>query len=174
MRKRYIPVLTSAAVLLALSIGLSACGGGSEATPTPSRVATATAKPSATGQAVTTATAGASPTSGRFTIQAANNATLGKMILVNAQGMTLYRYDKDTAGTSNCTGSCATVWPPLTASGDTPTAAQGVTGTLATISRADGTKQVTYNGTPLYTFQQDKKPGDASGDNVNSFHVATR
>jgi len=60
-------------------------------------------------------------------------------------------------------------WPP----GGTLTGGSGVTGTLATISRADGSKQVTYNGMPLYTFQQDAKPGDATGDGVNSFHVVT-
>ena len=92
---------------------------------------------------------------------------------MDAQGITLYRYDKDSAGTSNCTGSCATVWPPLAAAGGTLTGGSGVTGTLATISRADGSKQVTYNGMPLYTFQQDAKPGDATGDGVNSFHVVT-
>ena len=74
---------------------------------------------------------------------------------------------------STCTGSCATVWPPLAAAGGTLTAGSGVTGTLATISRADGSKQVTYNGMPLYTYERDAKPGDASGDAVNSFHVVT-
>ena len=87
-------------------------------------------------------------------------------------GVTLYRYDRDSAGTSNCTGSCATAWPPLAAAG-TLNAGSGVTGTLATISRADGSKQVTYNGMPLYTFEQDAKTGDATGDGVNSFHVVT-
>src|SRR5437879_5201012 len=101
----------------------------------------------------------ACPTGSGVTVQVANNSSLGEMILVNAQGMTLYRYDKDTAGTSNCTGSCASVSPPLTAVGGTPTGGPGVTGKLATISRADGTKQVTYNGASLYTFQQDTKPG---------------
>jgi len=59
----------------------------------------------------------------------------------------------------------------------TPTGGTGVTGTLATITRSDigspGIKQVTYNGKPLYTFQSDRSAGNASGDGVNSFHVAT-
>jgi predicted lipoprotein with Yx(FWY)xxD motif len=103
----------------------------------------------------------------------ASNATLGKTILVNATGFTLYTYANDTAGTSNCTGSCATVWPPLTPGSGAPTGGTGVTGTLATITRSDGTKQVTYNGKPLYTFQSDSSAGKASGDGVNSFSAAT-
>src|SRR5712692_5346929 len=176
MSIRNIPLLGSTVLLVALSITLASCGGGgNEATPSSSGATrTTTAKPSSTGQALATSTvaASASPTSGGFTVQVADNSGLGKMILVNAQGMTLYRYDKDTAGVSNCTGSCASVWPPLT-TGSAPTGGSGVTGTLATISRADGTKQVTYGGAPLYTFQQDTKPGDASGDGLNNFHVVT-
>jgi predicted lipoprotein with Yx(FWY)xxD motif len=173
MRRRHISVLAPISALVAVSMGLSACGGGSnEATPSPSLSAVTTARPSPTGPAATASPAAGS-TTGSFTVQASNNATLGKTILVDAQGITLYRYDKDSAGTSNCTGSCATVWPPLAAAGGTLTGGSGVTGTLATISRADGSKQVTYNGMPLYTFQQDAKPGDATGDGVNSFHVVT-
>lgn len=169
MNKRYIAILASAALLLTLPVAMAACGGGSSSTTaTPSRAGTVTARPSSS------ATPSASSTTSSSTVSAANNPTLGKNILVNAEGKTLYRYDKDTAGTSACTGSCATTWPPLIATaGSTPKAGSGVTGQLATITRADGTKQVTYNGAPLYTYQQDTKTGDASGDGVNSFHVAT-
>jgi predicted lipoprotein with Yx(FWY)xxD motif len=176
MTKRYIAVLASAALLLTLSIALAACGGGSSTTPTPSKAGTATAKPSsaATTAATHTATPAASSATSGTTVAAATNANLGKTILVDAGGKTLYTYDKDTAGTSACTGACATAWPPLpVASGSTPKAGSGVTGALATITRADGTKQVTYKGAPLYTYQQDAKAGDASGDGVNSFHAAT-
>src|SRR6266568_5595081 len=124
MRRRHISVLAPISALVAVSMGLSACGGGSnEATPSPSLSAVTTARPSAavttvrpspTGPAATASPAAGS-TTGSFTVQASNNATLGKTILVDAQGITLYRYDKDSAGTSNCTGSCATVWPPLAA-----------------------------------------------------------
>ena len=173
MRRRHISVLAPISALVAASIGLSACGGGgNEVTTSPYLSAVTTVRPSPTGSTATTSPAAGS-TTGSFTVQASNNATLGKTILVNAQGTTLYRYDRDSAGTSNCTGSCATAWPPLAATVGTLTAGSGVTGTLATISRADGSKQVTYNGMPLYTFQQDAKPGDATGDGVNSFHVVT-
>jgi len=182
MHRRYISVLAPISALVAASIGLSACGGGgNEATPSPSLSAVTTVRPSAAVTTVrpsptgptATASSAAGSTTASFTVQAANNAALGETILVNAQGATLYRYDRDSAGTSNCTGSCATVWPPLATAVGTLTAGSGVTGTLATISRADGSKQVTYNGMPLYTFEQDAKPGDATGDGVNSFHVVT-
>lgn len=94
-------------------------------------------------------------------------------ILTNAQGFTLYVYSKDSNGTSACTGACAGIWPPLTASG-TPTAGSGVTGTLGTITRADGSTQVTYNGKPLYTYVKDTSPGDTTGQGVaGAWSVAT-
>ena len=172
MIKRYISVLLSATLILTLSIAVVACGGGSSTTPTPSKAVVATAKPSSS--ATTTATAATSSATASTTLAAAANAALGENILVDSAGKTLYTYDKDTAGTSACTGTCATTWPPLTiASGSTPKAGSGVTGALGTITRPDGTTQVTYKGAPLYTFKQDAKAGDASGDGLNSFHAAT-
>jgi len=90
-------------------------------------------------------------------------------VLTDANGMTLYTFDSDTAGatTSACTGGCAQAWPPLTATG-APTAGPGVTGTLAAISNG----QVSWNGHPLYRWMGDKKPGDATGDGINGFHIA--
>ncbi len=80
--------------------------------------------------------------------------------------MTVYTFTKDAkdSGTSACTGGCITKWPALTvAAGETPKGGTGVSGTLATITRDDGTLQVTYNGLPLYFFANDKAPGDANG-----------
>lgn len=87
------------------------------------------------------------------------------MLLVGASdSMTLYSFDADTQGVSNCNGTCATVWPPLTVpAGVTPTGGAGVTGQLATIMRGDGSTQVTYKGLPLYFFHNDTKPGDTKG-----------
>ena len=80
--------------------------------------------------------------------------------------MTVYIFTKDVkdSGKSACTGGCLDTWPALTvAAGATPTGGAGVTGKLGTITRDDGTLQVTYNGLPLYYFKNDKAPGDANG-----------
>jgi predicted lipoprotein with Yx(FWY)xxD motif len=81
--------------------------------------------------------------------------------------MTVYTFTHDTkgSGTSACTAGCLQRWPALTVpSGTTPTAGDGVTGTLGTITRPDdGSTQVTYNGLPLYFFSGDAAPGDANG-----------
>lgn len=104
-----------------------------------------------------------SASSQSYTLNIASNPTLGK-ILVDSQGMTLYTFKNDTSGKSNCTGGCASLWPPLTVSnGASPSAAPGITGTLGVITRADGSQQVTYNGAPLYTYSKDTKPGDTNG-----------
>jgi predicted lipoprotein with Yx(FWY)xxD motif len=94
------------------------------------------------------------------------------MVLTGPTGMTLYTHAGDSATSSTCTGACATAWPPLTATGQ-PTAGTGVTGQLGTLTRADGTVQVTYAGLPLYYWQGDKKAGDVTGDGVEGFAVAT-
>lgn len=92
--------------------------------------------------------------------------TLGTY-LVNATGMTLYRFTADSGRMSNCTGTCAAVWTPLTiASTTTPTVTSGLMGTLGTITRSDGSMQVTYNGSPLYTFEGDKASGDTNGQGL--------
>ena len=88
----------------------------------------------------------------------------GVNLLTDAQGLTLYWFAPDTSTKSACYGSCAAYWPPVTG---TPSAGSGVTGTLGTITRTDGTKQATYDGHPLYTYVGDSAPGTASGNNIN-------
>jgi predicted lipoprotein with Yx(FWY)xxD motif len=88
----------------------------------------------------------------------------GVNLLTNSKGFTLYWFAPDTSGKSVCYGSCAAYWPPVTG---TPSAGPGVTGTLGTITRTDGTKQATYDGHPLYTYIGDSTPGTASGNNIN-------
>ena len=94
------------------------------------------------------------------------------MVLTGPNGLTLYTHAGDSATTSTCTGGCATAWPPLETTGQ-PTAGAGVTGQLGTLTRTDGTTQVTYGGLPLYGWQGDTKPGDVTGDGVDGFSVAT-
>jgi predicted lipoprotein with Yx(FWY)xxD motif len=140
-------------------------------------VAAITAACSATGGSPAAASApapagGSGAPAAEATVGTASSSTFGT-ILTGANGMTLYTYSADSAGTSTCTGGCATAWPPLTVpAGQQPTAGSGVTGTLSTLTRADGTIQVAYDGHPLYYWQADAKPGDVTGDGVNGFSVA--
>jgi predicted lipoprotein with Yx(FWY)xxD motif len=93
---------------------------------------------------------------------------LGK-ILVDSKGFTLYDFHKDKGGNSSCYGACAGVWPPLTTSG-APRAMSGAEKSkLGTTKRTDGTLQVTYAGHPLYTYTADTKPGEATGQDIDSF-----
>jgi predicted lipoprotein with Yx(FWY)xxD motif len=88
--------------------------------------------------------------------------------LVDGKSMTLYTFDRDTAGTSNCNGVCAANWPPLAAAADSKPSGQ-----WTVITRGDGGKQWAYKGKPLYTFSKDAKPGEANGDGVNNvWHIA--
>jgi predicted lipoprotein with Yx(FWY)xxD motif len=108
--------------------------------------------------------AAASPVSGSSSTL--KTATIGgATVLTNAKGFTLYSFAPDTATKSNCNGSCATYWPPVKGPA---TAGQGVTGTLGTITRSDGSVQATYNGHPLYTYVSDTAPGQAKGNGLNA------
>lgn len=88
--------------------------------------------------------------------------------LIASNGMTLYRYTKDTPGVSNCSGECAVKWPPytITATSALSNVQAGIGGKVGYITRADGSMQVTYNDEPLYFWVNDKQSGDTTGQNV--------
>jgi predicted lipoprotein with Yx(FWY)xxD motif len=144
--------MQSKVVALAVAVGalIAACGGSSSSTaatsPSPSPSS------AATGEKIAVAT----------------NAKLGQ-ILVDESGMTVYLFLSDTATTSTCYTSCATVWPPVLTTG-TPQAGTGANASLlGTLTRTDGKVEVTYAGHPLYYFVQDKAAGDAKGQGINGF-----
>ena len=86
---------------------------------------------------------------------------------VDGAGMALYTSGKDTAGKSNCNDKCAAEWPPL------PVVAGATsTGDWSIIARDDGSKMWAYKGQPLYTFVDDKKAGQVTGDGDEDFHLA--
>jgi predicted lipoprotein with Yx(FWY)xxD motif len=102
------------------------------------------------------------------TAPAATTDTPKGKALVDGKGMTLYVFDRDTTGASNCNGVCATNWPPFKAQADAKGPAP-----WAVIARGDGGKQWAYKGKPVYTFCKDAKPGDVKGDGVNDvWHIA--
>jgi predicted lipoprotein with Yx(FWY)xxD motif len=96
------------------------------------------------------------------------DSPLGR-IVVTGRKMTAYYFTKDTPGSgqSACAGDCLTAWPPITTTAPTPSIS-GVTGKVGTITLADGSRQVTVNGRPVYLFAKDTKPGDLLGQGVGS------
>jgi predicted lipoprotein with Yx(FWY)xxD motif len=85
--------------------------------------------------------------------------------------MTLYVDENDKPGKPACTGPCLQAWPPLVAPA-TPTYGAGVTASkYSTVTLSDGTKQLAVNGFPLYTWMNDTKPGDVTGQGVNHFYA---
>ncbi|MFE9408042.1 SCO0930 family lipoprotein [Streptomyces sp. NPDC006704] len=98
---------------------------------------------------------------------------LGKVVTDNA-GFTLYRFDKDTASppASRCDGDCAKTWPAVPADGVTAAPGTGQS-ELGSLTRADGTKQLTIGGWPMYRYAKDTNPGDTNGQNVGgTWHAA--
>jgi predicted lipoprotein with Yx(FWY)xxD motif len=90
-------------------------------------------------------------------------------ILTDTKGRAVYLFEADTGSTSTCAGGCATEWPPLTTPGS-PVAGSGVNAALlATSPRQDGTTQVTYNGHPLYYYDDDHGPGTTAGQGESSY-----
>jgi predicted lipoprotein with Yx(FWY)xxD motif len=136
----------------------AACSSGS-ASPTTTSAGHSSAGTSTTSRTSTTSTA-SSPV-----VDVAQVGSAGA-ILVNHAGLTLYRYTPDGTGKSVCNGGCATAWPPLTVPAGTTKvtgSANIESGSLGTITRSDGTLQVTYKGMPLYTYTGDMAPGQANG-----------
>lgn len=166
--------------LVLVALVAAACSSGAAPAPSATASLSAAGSVSATASPVVSsgggrygggATGAGSPATGSVVVNMATT-TLGP-VLTAANGLTLYVHAGDTATSSTCTGGCATAWPPLAvAAGGSATAGAGVTGTLGTLTRADGTTQVTYKGLPVYGWKNDTKPGDVTGQNVNGFTVA--
>ncbi|HEX5824168.1 MAG TPA: hypothetical protein VFY18_06905 [Candidatus Limnocylindrales bacterium] len=166
-----------AAGLLPLILVLVACTGGATTAPasqTPSQAAPpSTAVES--GPPSAEPSAAASPATTGATVEAKPVGSIGTKLVAGSNSMTVYTFTKDVkdSGKSNCSGGCADTWPALSVpAGGTPTGGSGVTGKLGTITRDDGSLQVTYNGLPLYFFKNDKAPGDANGVYANWEAVA--
>ena len=144
-----------AAGLAAFALTVSACASSGSSSATTGNTPAAGAGSSAPASSAPAAAGGSTVTA---------KTIGGQQVLVDSQGMTLYWFAIDTPSKSNCTGSCLTYWPPVKGP---VTAGSGVTGTLGTITRSDGTKQATYLGHPLYTYVGDKGPGQNKGNGLN-------
>jgi predicted lipoprotein with Yx(FWY)xxD motif len=131
-------------------------GGGSTAAETSSAGGSSASAPSSPTEAATSAAL----------LSTADSPDYGT-IVTDGEGRTVYMFDKDVqgAGASSCSGQCLVAWPPVVAESATPEV-DGVTGEVGTITRDDGTLQVTVAGWPLYYWKDDAAPGDATGQGV--------
>ena len=159
-------LIAAAACAAGIALAATACSSslssnGSTAAPAAS---SATAQPT-----TPTASPSASPSMAATTIGLQSVSGIPGKFLVDGQGHALYLFEADKSTTSTCTGACAAAWPPVIATGQ-PTVSGGAQASdISTITRTDGTKQVTYNGHPLYYFQGDTGPGTDKGQGLNGF-----
>jgi len=144
---------------LAAAATVAACSSAASSTA---------AAPAASPTGASPAAAGGSAAASGGTVITTAKSSAGT-VLTNGSGKAVYVWTKDTGDMSNCNGACAGAWPPVTTTG-TATAAGGATASdIGTITRSDGTKQVTYDGHPLYYFSGDSGPGMASGQGSDAF-----
>lgn len=166
MRTSFVRLLAVAALGV---LALAACGSSSKSSA--AIPPTTTAAPGATaygGTTTTTGTGSGSP-SGAASVTLAMNPKIGKNILVDAKGMTLYTFDADTTpGKSVCNAGCDTKWPALTVTG-TPSYGDKLDASMfSTFKRDDGSTQLAVNGHPLYHFANDAKAGDTKGNGIGN------
>ena len=150
----------SGSVLALMGVALIVAGCGSSSSGSGSSTSTPAA--------ATSGSAPAAPASAKGVAVGTATGAHGTY-LTGSSGRAIYLWVADSGGKSSCSGACAQVWPPVTTKG-TPIATHGVKAAdLATITRADGTKQVTYHGHPLYYFVQDTTAHATTGEGSDSF-----
>lgn len=142
----------------AAAVLVAACSSGTSSTG----AAGSSSAPAASGSA---AAGGSSSGSSVITTASASGGT----ILTDGSGRAVYLWTKDSGGMSACTGACTGTWPPVHASGTVTASGSAKPSDLGTITRSDGTKQVTYDGHPLYYYVGDSGPGMSSGQGSNQF-----
>jgi predicted lipoprotein with Yx(FWY)xxD motif len=159
---------------LTAAVALSACGSSkksastsstsSAATPAAAQTTSKSSGPYSSGGSSTSAASGAA-----VTVSTKHAKGIGTILAAGKKHLTVYLFEADHGTTSTCTGACEQVWPPVKATGQVGTAGAAVGADLGTTTRADGTKQVTYKGHPLYYYAKDGDSGDAYGQGIKSF-----
>jgi predicted lipoprotein with Yx(FWY)xxD motif len=144
-------ILAGPVVVAGVALIAAGCGGGA-----------------AYGSAVTSYPSATPAASTQAKTVAIRRTSLGD-VLVDAQGRTLYLFEKDRGMTSRCSGTCASIWPQLTTTSK-PTAGAGLSAVkVAVAKQPGGGREVTYAGHPLYTYAGDAKPGDTKGQGLAQF-----
>jgi len=157
VRTRGNRVLLLAAPAALVLAAAAACGSSGAAAAGSTATVTSTVMSSSTGMSSATASSAA--------LGVTTNSSLGQ-IVTTGSGMTVYRYDADSANPSksNCSGGCASAWPPVLVTGSVMPSVNGVSSTLVgEVTRSDGTKQLTLGGWPLYTYAGDMSAKQTNG-----------
>jgi len=164
-------ILGCIAAAVALAAG---CGSSSSSTTNTSTTATkaASSAPATPGSrygaggASSTAASGSTASGVVISVKHSKDGTI---LAAGPKHMTVYLFEADKSGQSACSGACAANWPPVTTSGQPQASGSASSSKLGTTTRSDGTKQVTYNGHPLYLFVKDGDAGDAYGQGLKAF-----
>lgn len=160
-----------ALLVLAAALAVAGCGGGSDNGGNGNETSDAARSGygGSESSSATTTKEASGGTEGGAAVLAVSNAKGVGAVLVDSKGFTVYDFHKDKGSTSSCYGACAKFWPPVLSEG-APSAGEGATASmLGTTKRKDGTMQVTYAGHPVYTFAEDKQPGEANGNDITAF-----
>jgi predicted lipoprotein with Yx(FWY)xxD motif len=169
------PLILGCAAVTAVALA-AGCGSSGKSTSS----ATTAAAPAATTSAAATtpasgksadgaAAASSTASSGSGVVIAVKHSKLGTVLAAGPKHTTVYLFEADKGGQSACTGACAQAWPPVTTGSQPTSSGSASSAKLGTITRADGTKQVTYNGHPLYFFVKDGDAEDAYGQGQKAF-----
>jgi predicted lipoprotein with Yx(FWY)xxD motif len=162
------PLVLGAAALATAGL-IAGCGSSSSSSSSSTAASTPSTATQSTAASSTASTSTTSATSTAGEQVSAKHGKLGTILAAGPKKLTVYLYEGDKGSASSCTGACAAAWPPVMTSGEPHAMAGAVAANLSTITRPDGTKQVTYNGHPLYFFARDKDSGDAYGQGVKAF-----
>jgi predicted lipoprotein with Yx(FWY)xxD motif len=161
--------ITVAAVALAAGCGSSSNSSTTASTSASAPTTTATQAASKSAYAATGASGNPSASSATGVTITVKHSKLGTILAAGPKHMTVYLFEGDKGGTSTCAGACAAAWPPVATGGRPQSSGEASSDKLGTIMRANGVKQVTYNGHPLYFFVKDGDAGDAYGQGAKAF-----
>jgi predicted lipoprotein with Yx(FWY)xxD motif len=109
------------------------------------------------------------PTAAGTVVTTKKDAHVGEILAAGPKRLTVYLFEADKGSRSNCTGTCASAWPPVPANAGPKAGGRALGSDLGVTERADGTDQVTYKGHPLYYYTKDKDSGDAYGQGLKQF-----
>jgi predicted lipoprotein with Yx(FWY)xxD motif len=151
----------------ATGVALLIAGCGSSGTTTGTTATSTTATNAAQTTPATTSTPAASTTPAVVIVT--KQGKPGTILAAGPKRLTVYLFEGDKGTTSSCTGGCAKVWPPVTTGASAIAGGSANAADIGTITRPDGSKQVTYKGHPLYFYAKDGDSGDVYGQGINSF-----